>query len=273
MRISGRMTTAWRGGVVSGERQSVWKAVRRSLEAFRASPWGEALEIVGLALLIATFLRAFVVQPFYIPSRSMAETLLPLDHILTEKVTPLLGWFERGEIIVFDGKMSRDLLSLMSPAVAAEIRREEGPREFVKRIVGLPGDHLSLKKGIVYVNGKPWPCASGEPYRADFLFRFEGEELQLRSGRLWIDGRPIEDRMPTDFPVAALEGLEPEDIVDLGGGEMGLRSLRVPKGYVYVLGDNARESVDSRYFGFVRTKEIRGRVLATYWPLGRMRLL
>lgn len=101
----------------------------------------EGVVVVVVAVLVAVLLRAFVVQTFYIPSGSMEPTLQIGDRILVNKLSYHLHGVDRGDIVVFSRPPAENC---------------GGPEvnDLVKRVVGLPGDVLSLSGGYVYVNGK-----------------------------------------------------------------------------------------------------------------------
>ena len=184
-------------------------------------------------MVIAVFVITFIVQAFQIPSESMENTLLIGDYLLVDKVHYANGGFwgrllpysriRRGEIIVF--------------------RYPVHPSQhFVKRVIGLPGDHIRLVNKQVWVNGRP----IGEQY---VVFR-----------------SPVRDYYRDDFPdlnylspnVEARWWLQMRTLVH--GGE-----LVVPPDQYFVLGDNRDESLDSRYWGFVPRQNIIGRPLIIYW--------
>ncbi|MBI3794297.1 MAG: signal peptidase I [Nitrospinae bacterium] len=96
----------------------------------------EYIEAIIIALLLALFIRSFVVQAFRIPSGSMIPTLLVGDQILVDKLTFKFRKPERGEIIVF--QYPKDVT-----------------RDFIKRIIGLPGDKLEVRDRKVFINGQP----------------------------------------------------------------------------------------------------------------------
>jgi len=109
----------------------------------------EAAIIVVVALVVAVLLRTFVVQTFYIPSQSMQPTLQVGDRILVDKLSYHLHGVGRGDIVVF-GRPPLEEQTCSGPLV----------NDLVKRVVGLPGETISLHDGTVYINGKalhePW---------------------------------------------------------------------------------------------------------------------
>jgi len=199
------------------------------------SDWTTSLQSLLATVVIAVFVITFVVQAFQIPSESMESTLLIGDYLLVDKLryggNSVWDHFlpyrkvHRGDIIVF--------------------RYPVNPSQhFVKRVVGIPGDHIRLINRQVYVNEIPLQ----EPYvryssRVHDAFRDEFPRLNI--------------------PVPGLEGgwwLQMKKLVDDN-------ALIVPEGSYFVLGDNRDESLDSRYWGFVPRENIIGRPLLIYWSL------
>lgn len=150
---------------------------RRAASAKRDGSFLRELPVLLLiALVLAFLLRTFVVQVFYIPSSSMEETLSVDDRMVVEKITYRLRGPERGEVVVFEG----DELGAVDPdaTVAERVLRGAGQflglvpasaRDFVKRVIGLPGDRIVIEDGRVTVNG----VELDEPYvtyedRSDF---------------------------------------------------------------------------------------------------------
>jgi signal peptidase I len=107
----------------------------------------EAVIVIGIALLAAVLLRAFVVQTFFIPSSSMSPTLQKGDRIIVSKLSYHLHGVGRNDIVVFATPPLEDCGG--TPV-----------KDLVKRVVGLPGDTVSLKHGDVYIDNKKVP----EPY-------------------------------------------------------------------------------------------------------------
>jgi len=124
--------------------------IHQPADAPKKSVFREYAEAIAIALLLALFIRTFVVQAFKIPSGSMIPTLLIGDHILVSKFAygirnPFTGevWIplgepERQDVIVFKYPRNPD-------------------QDFIKRVIGLPGDELSIVNKKVYINGKPVP--------------------------------------------------------------------------------------------------------------------
>jgi signal peptidase I len=202
--------------------------------------WSAGTEIIGSlqsllgTVVIAVFVITFIVQAFQIPSPSMENTLLIGDYLLVNKLTyggGGVGDFflpyrsvHRGDIIVFHYPVN--------PA-----------QHFVKRVIGVPGDHLRLINKQVFVNGLPLR----EPY-AHFT-------------------RPPDDMFRDNFPrIDMLSGPTPEwwvrmrRLIEDG-------QLIVPEGNYFVMGDNRDNSYDSRYWGFVPQANIIGRPLVIYWSV------
>ena len=202
----------------------------------------ESLASICSVLAIGLFVMTFIFQNFEIPSASMVKTLLIGDHVLVDRITlaPPTSWapfvhyrpVKRGDIIVFlkPNPESPDLI-------------------LVKRAIGIPGDRIHLRHGVVYLNGvaqnEPYaamPTESGNfedaylPYRDDFPAIAPGPDQQLTE--LWREDLPTH--------------IQGDDIV-------------VPPGKVFAMGDNRTESLDSRFWGFVPMENIMGRPMFVYW--------
>lgn len=117
------------------------------------------------AVVLAVLMKTFLVQTFYIPTGSMLETLQLQDRVMVEKVTYAFNDPERGDIIVFrrpdlepDGL--NPIIAFRSFLESINLIPAEGDRDLIKRIIGLPGEEVSVIDGITYINGK----ALNEPY-------------------------------------------------------------------------------------------------------------
>ena len=170
-------------------------AVGRAGASAGVRAFWEQAGTLGLALLIAVGIRAFAFEPFRIPSGSMFPTLLIGDHLFVNKFVygikipfgearlPGIRAPERGDIAVFT--VARD----GSETIPAD-RRPELPREeFVKRIIGLPGDRIAFRDGEVFVNGERVEAMdSGEVFEDDYGRHLEIREVALGERRFRIPG-------------------------------------------------------------------------------------
>jgi signal peptidase I len=197
--------------------------------------WTTSLESLLATVVIAVFVITFIVQAFQIPSESMENTLLIGDYLLVDK-------FRYGGGSIFDSVMP------YRPVTRGDVivfRYPVNPTQhFVKRVVGIPGDHVRLVDRKVFVNG----VQLQEPY--------------VRYTSLVHD--VFRDEFPRlNLSVAGLEGswwLQMQKLVEDG-------QLIVPEGHYFVLGDNRDESLDSRYWGFVPRENVIGRPLLIYWSV------
>ena len=176
--------------------------------------------ILVVALAVAFLLQAFVVKPYRIPSPSMAPTLDPGDRVLVARFLYHVTSPGHGDIAVFKYPVDPRIV-------------------FIKRVIGLPGDTLSLRDGHVYVDG----VRLNEPYLPK------------------VDGRPV----PTE-PAAPLAGSTMSQPWSLN------HPYTVPAHHYFMMGDNRTDSDDSRVWGPVPSSDLIGRAFLVYWPLSRIGL-
>ena len=208
-------------------------------------------------ILLVFVLRSFLFEPFKIPSGSMLPTLFVGDLILVNKFTygirlPVInkkvieiGQPQRGDVMVFKYPMD--------PQV-----------DYIKRVVGVPGDKVEYKNKRLTINGKP---ASYEPLQ-DFLGDNNLEySRQFRENLLGVqhlilnnDDSPVWVEKPMKFP-----GRE-NCIYDNEGF-----TCTVPQGQYFMMGDNRDRSADSRYWGFVPDENIVGKAFFIWMNLGNIR--
>lgn len=215
--------------------------------------WGQFWDQFGsllVAVALALGVRAFAVEPFRIPSESMLPTLLVGDHLFvnkfvygaripfSEKRLPGLRQPERGDVVVFT--VARDP---RDPSRICPVDRCPGmpTEEFVKRIVGLPGDTVEIRPdGTVRVDGGT----------------FESRDL----------GRSFENGRGTSLLVRAeSNGRCRYETLDDRRIEGSPRRIRVEEGRYFMMGDNRDHSNDSRVWGTVRALEFKGPALLLYW--------
>lgn len=196
--------------------------------------WDWAKSIIVAAVLFVV-IRTFFVAAYKIPSGSMERTLLVGDFLLVDKMVygaeipfthrhlPALRHPERGDVIVFQYPV-------------------DPSKDFVKRLVGLPGDTLSMHDGVLVVNGRA--------QRERYVTHTDPE----------IDPSGEEFRWQRDYLVRTAEasmGYHPS--------RNNWGPLVVPEGSYFVLGDNRDNSLDSRYWGFVPDSLVKGRPLMVYY--------
>lgn len=194
--------------------------------------WAKSLAVAFLIFLV---LRTFLIQTFVITSGSMEDTLLVGDFLAisraaygpripgTEQHLPGYEDFDHGEVIVFRPPHDPDI-------------------DVVKRIVGLPGDTVAMRGGILYRDGR----AVVEPY----VKHTDVPENDVRDA--WMDWQ-----LPFLLPSARPEGFRPSR------DEWG--PVVVPAGKLLMLGDNRDDSIDSRYWGFLDQSEVKGKTLFKYF--------
>ena len=185
---------------------------------FQKSTLREYFESIVVAVILALFVRTFVFQAFKIPTGSMKPNLLVGDHLLVNKFifAPTASSIER-MLLPMRAVERGDVLVFKFP--------EEPDRDFIKRVIGLPGDTLELRNQTILINGMPLV----EPYTHYLL------------------------------PPAAQGDTEALDLRRKYG------PVTVPPAHYFMMGDNRDDSQDSRYWGFMPASYVKGRALFIYW--------
>lgn len=173
--------------------------------------WTKALLI---AFAIAAFIRYFLFTPIVVDGDSMMPTLENGDRMIVNKFSYKVGEPERFDIVVFHAPEQKD---------------------YIKRVIGLPGDYVEYKDDQLYINGEPIDEPYLDPYKA-----------QISEGNLTYD--------------FSLKDIDPS--LDV-----------IPEGHVFVMGDNRRFSKDSRHIGIVDQKEIIGNTSIIFWPLNEIEIV
>ena len=216
----------------------------------------EWIETTFSAVILASVIMYCVVQAFKIPSGSMMDTLLIKDHLFvnkfiygiripyTEKRVLKLRDVKRGDVIVFECPQS---------ALNSDERERGIHKDFIKRAVALPGDIVEVKNKVLFING----VAQVEPYvvhrqpyyipRTSLLDRPDYQTL-WESGQLSWDG--------------SIQGLRDN-----------FGPLKVPPGHYMAMGDNRDESFDSRFWGPLPERLLKGRAWVVYWPIKRIKVI
>lgn len=173
--------------------------------------WTKALLI---AFAIAAFIRYFLFTPIVVDGDSMMPTLEDGDRMIVNKIGYKIGSPKRFDIVVFHAPEQKD---------------------YIKRVIGLPGDHIEYKDDQLYINGEP----IDEPYLDQY-------KAEITEGNLTGNFK--------------LQDIDPN--LDV-----------IPEGYVFVMGDNRRFSKDSRHIGIVSQKEIIGNTSIIFWPLNEIKMV
>ncbi|MBW1971461.1 MAG: signal peptidase I [Spirochaetes bacterium] len=175
----------------------------------------EYVEAILIALLIALFIREYVVQAFKIPTGSMEDTLLVGDRILVNK-------FIYGVKVPFSDLKVFTYRKPKRDEIIVFIYPKDRTKDFIKRVVGIGGDKVEVKKKMLYLNG-----------------RLKKDPWEVHKEKSIIP-----------------PNLQPRDYFG---------PILVPKGKLFVMGDNRDRSLDSRFWGFVDLKDVKGKALIIYF--------
>ncbi len=206
----------------------------------------EALASICSVLVIGLFILTFLAQNFVIPSGSMENTLLVGDHLVVDRITlaPAAAWMP---LVHYREPRHNDIIVFIKP-VPDDVDGKPQYLFLVKRLIGLPGDHIHLQDGVVYING----VAQAQPKDGVEGPAMAGEKVFL-------------DEFPTIPPAQDPSGGVTEEWAVDSASHIANGDLIVPPGKYFMMGDNRHNSLDSRYWGFVPRENIVGRPLFNYW--------
>ena len=218
------------GSAVAAQPGSARNVIREYLDAFI------------VAGLVALFLITFVVRTFFIPSGSMEPTLQIHDVLLVNEFEYRFSKPHDGDIVVFP------------PPIPS-------PNDFIKRVIGSPGENIRVHNGVVYRNG----VALNEPYIA----QKPNYEMEIKNYQIVVDGTPLD---PSFADVPPRKDWTAPD--------------RIPPGFYFMMGDNRNNSEDSHVWGFAQDggrfaagqrigtrAGFTGHAFLIFWPLNRIRIL
>jgi signal peptidase I len=241
------------GGVWALE--AIW--LRRARPAAAKQPWWVEYSISFFPVILIVFLlRSFLVEPFKIPSSSMVPTLLVGDFILVNKYTygirlPVanrkliqIANPERGDVMVF--------------------RFPEDPSlDYIKRVVGVPGDRVEYRNKRLAINGTPVPVRQVDDYLSKERMQFSRRFVET------MNGLEHEILLDEDAPAAVMPGRSFPHAGNCNYNMSGL-ACTVPPGHYFVMGDNRDNSSDSRVWGFVPDDNIVGKAFFIWLNLNEL---
>jgi signal peptidase I len=212
--------------------------------------WRETVKTIVYALAIALVVRTFFYQPFNIPSGSMKQTLLVGDYLFASKfaygysryslpfgLIPFEGRLfgaepKRGDVVIF--KLPRD-----------------NTTDYVKRVIGLPGDAIIVRDGLVYINGQVLPQTPA------------GEYVGPEAG--WRAKPRFQETLPNGVTHYVLHWPQQAELDNVG-------PFKVPEGHYFMMGDNRDDSIDSRVssrygVGYVPYENLIGRAELVFFSI------
>lgn len=177
--------------------------------------WLSWLKIFIIALLFALIVRKFLFSPIIVDGPSMQPTLYSQDQMIVNKFSYYFKQPERFDIVVFHASEQKD---------------------FIKRVIGLPGEHVMVKDNVLYINGEQ------------------------------VD-QPFLEHVDTSQPIPNITG-------DFTLEQLAGAYKTIPDGYILVLGDNRNNSTDSRHeLGLVSLEQVVGKTKIIYWPPSRIQII
>jgi len=190
------------------------------------SGWGDTIKIIIEALIIALVVRVFFYQPFNIPSGSMKETLLIGDYLFVSKLS--YGYSRYSfpySPNLFEGRIFEDKPERGDVAVFKLPRDNE--TDYIKRVIGLPGDTIEMRDGVLHINSKAVPKKRKGVFNTT---SYTGRQISIPA---------YEETLPNGVKYTVLDA-DPSGVFD------NTRPVTVPDGYYFMMGDNRDNSTDSR---------------------------
>jgi signal peptidase I len=231
--------------------------LRRRRPANAKQPWWVEYSVSFFPVILIVFvLRSFLVEPFKIPSSSMVPTLLVGDFILVNKFKygvrlPVVN----RKIVQLDNPQRGDVMVFRYP--------EDSSLDYIKRVVGLPGDRVEYRNKRLTINGKPVPTRQIDDYLSKERMQFSRRYVETLGGvehQILLDDDAPASMMPSrSFAFAA----------NCNYNTSGL-TCTVPPGHYFMMGDNRDNSSDSRVWGFVPDENIVGKAFFIWLNLNEL---
>lgn len=230
---------------------------------------GGLLRFLLILALIAWAFRSFVAAPFSIPSGSMLPTLYVGDYLFVAKWP--YGYSRYSFPWSFPSFEGRILSKLPKRGDVAVFRPPGGETEFIKRVIGLPGDTIEVRGGMLVLNGQAVPRQGLQPFAMPMSANSPCKVVPPATAfTKSIEGKPYclypayLETLPGGTSYAVLDQVDNPRVDDFP-------AVKVPAGHVFLMGDNRDDSLDSRFstaeggIGLVPVENLVGRALVTFW--------
>lgn len=171
------------------------------------------VKAIVIAVILAFVIRTYIFAPIVVDGESMMPTLVDHERIILNKFSTSIDQIDRFDIVVFHATEERD---------------------YIKRVIGLPGDHIEYKDDVLYINGKK--------YDESYLDKYKTE----------LNGAPL----TWDFTLEEVTG-----------------GTTVPEDELFLMGDNRQNSLDSREIGTVSIEKVVGKANFVYWPIKEIKFV
>jgi len=205
---------------------------------------------LGMALLIVLVIRSSIVEAFKIPSGSMIPTLLIGDHIFVNKfsyglIVPFTDWILDEPIYIFrrENPKSGDVIVFRFPKNPSQY--------YIKRVIGTPGDTVEIKNKQIFINGNPVNQTPVSDEKKESIL------ASLENSRYQLDGlKIVREDLSSSRPTIMLDQYN-YSLIEF-------EPITVPENHFFVMGDNRDYSNDSRFWGFVPMKNVKGRAFVIW---------
>ncbi|MGQ0654016.1 MAG: signal peptidase I [Betaproteobacteria bacterium] len=235
--------------------EAAWLRKQRAPDA--KQPWWVEYSISFFPVILIVFLlRSFLVEPFKIPSSSMVPTLLVGDFILVNKFTygirlPVIN----RKIVQLDNPKRGDVMVFRFP--------EDPSLDYIKRVVGVPGDRVEYRNKRLVINGRPAALRQVDDYLSKERMQFSRRFVEQ------LDGTEHHILVDDDAPAALMPGRAFPFAGNCNYNSQGV-TCTVPRGHYFMMGDNRDNSSDSRVWGFVPDENIVGRAFFIWLNLNEL---